>query len=69
MINQHQQIETMENEKKDELEIEFTNSLKNHYLDNDIWKMRINMLSDLKNKESQMRNERLIEMVCSNSHY
>lgn len=58
----------MENGKKDELEIDYTNSLKIHYLENDIWKMRIKMLSDLKNNESQIRNKRLIEMVCSDSH-
>ncbi|VVC40845.1 Hypothetical protein CINCED_3A022494 [Cinara cedri] len=58
MFKKHHQIEDV---MRVELENDYTNSLK-QYLEKDIWKMRIKMVSDLKNKELQMRNEQLIEM-------
>lgn len=67
-INPYRRIGTMENGKRNELEIDRTNSSRIQYLENDLWKMRIKMLSDLKNNETQLRDERLVEMVRTDCH-
>lgn len=43
----------------------YKNSLKEQCFEIELWEMRINMISNLRNKELQNRNEKIIEMVCS----
>lgn len=42
----------------------YKNSLKKQYVEIEQWKMRIEMISNAKNKEMQKLNERMIEKVC-----
>lgn len=56
-----------ENEKNTihlEQEKVYENSLKKQYFEIELWKMRIEMISNMKNKQIQIRNDRITEMVC-----
>lgn len=42
----------------------YKNSSKEQYLELEHWKLKIEMISNMKNKETQKKNDQLIEMVC-----
>lgn len=43
----------------------YKDSLKNQHFEVELWKMRIEIISNMKNKEMQLLSEQIIEMVCS----
>lgn len=64
MINQQSRSENIKNKIYLEQENVYKNSLKKQYFEIEYWKFKIEMISNMKNQETQKKNNQLIEMVC-----
>jgi hypothetical protein len=64
MTNQRSSLENIQNKIYLEQENAYKNSLKKQYFEIEYWKCKIEMISNMKNQETQKKNDQLIEMVC-----
>jgi len=62
MKNQHK-CEDIQNKMHSEQENAYTKSLKNQYFEIEIWKMKIDMITIMKNKEKELKNDQITELV------
>jgi len=65
MANQELNLTNKKNQTYLEKNLLYKNSLKKQYIEVEHWKMRIEMISNLKKKELQKLNKQMIEKVCS----
>jgi len=65
MANQEHSSTNKKNQIYLEKNLFYKNSLKKQYMEVEHWKMRIEMILNLKKREIQKLNEQMIEKVCS----
>lgn len=64
MADQHHGLENEKNTIYLEQKKVYENTLKKQCFEIELWKMRIEMISNMKNKQIQILNDRITEMVC-----